>query len=65
MQWQNSGGSMKVADETDYDDYNEYAAYLSSWLEDRIDELGPGSYFVSSTLLYKWIQEFNRSLYES
>lgn len=54
---------MKVADDKDYDDYNEYADALAHWLADRIElyeQQGVGN--SPASYLYSLIQEFNRIL---
>lgn len=54
---------MKVADSTDYDDYNESAAQLAQWLADRVELYGQAGLGVNPhDYFYSLIQEFNRSL---
>ena len=54
---------MKVADDKDYDDYNEYADALAQWLADRVELYGQQGYDKPPQLyFYSLIQEFNRSL---
>ena len=50
----------KVATDKDYDDYNEYASYLASYLYDKLND--NGTYMRGD--IYSWIQEFNKSLEE-
>lgn len=54
---------MKVADESDYDDYSEYADFLAQHLVELLYANGINS--ITQSRIYEWIQEFNRSLHES
>lgn len=54
---------MKVADSKVYDDYNEYADYLASFLADHVELYGQqGTSTKPHEFLYNLIQEFNRSM---
>lgn len=54
---------MKVADDKDYDDYNEYADYLAAFLSDKVELYGQAGWSKDPhQFFYELIQEFNRSL---
>lgn len=53
---------MKVANDKDYDDYNEYAYFLAQWLSDKLANELPAPVYASQSIVYKWLQEFNRTM---
>lgn len=54
---------MKVADDKDYDDYNEYADYLASFLAEQVELYGQQGWSTKPReFFYNLIQEFNRSM---
>lgn len=51
---------MKVANDKDYDDYNDYADHLAYWLQDKLANDLENVVSVPQALLYRWVQEFNK-----